>query len=109
MSDTREDTGTDERLSRLAKSTEDVRPRADFTARVMGAVANENAAAQHPGQARSASLREPPWWSDVPFVARRLLPVAAIAAAVGIVWAVRTSADVDTAFADSFDSVELEW
>ncbi len=91
------DQDVDERLARLAKSTDNVRPRADFTARVMSAVSAE--------KARPAS----DWWSDVPYVARRLLPVAAIAAAVGIVWAVRTSNDVDTAFADSYDSMELEW
>lgn len=88
----------EERLGRLAKATENVRPRADFTAKVMGAV---NAEKTKPAPSD--------WWSDVPFVARRLLPVAAIAAAVGIAWAVRTSGDVDTAFANSYDSMELEW
>ncbi len=88
----------EERLARLAKATEGVRPRADFTAEVMSAV-----------RAEPKSPSPSDWWSDVPFVARRLLPVAAIAAAVGIVWAVRTSSDVDTAFADSYDSMELEW
>ena len=88
----------DERLERLAKATENVRPRADFTDRVMRA-----ALAQKSVPAPSD------WWSDVPRVARRLLPVAALAAAVGVVWAVHSSSDVDTAFADSFDTVELEW
>ncbi|HSQ62269.1 MAG TPA: hypothetical protein VLM85_03615 [Polyangiaceae bacterium] len=95
MTDPRE---IDERLERLGKATEGVRPRAGFTAKVMSA-----ALAQAP------AARAPDWWSDVPRVARRLLPLAAIAAAVGVVWAVRATSDVDAALADTYDTVELEW
>ncbi len=89
----------DERLAKLGKATQGVRPRPGFTAKVMSA-----ALAQAP-----AAARTPDWWSDVPRVARRLIPVAAIAAAVGVVWAVRATSDVDTALADTYDTVELEW
>ena len=88
----------DERLERLGRATQGVRPRPGFTAKVMSA-----ALAQAP------AARTSDWWSDVPRVARRLLPVAAIAAAVGVVWAVRATSDVDTALADTYDTVELEW
>jgi hypothetical protein len=89
----------DERLAKLGKATQGIRPRAGFTAKVMSAALAQPAAAP----------RGADWWSDVPRVARRLLPVAAIAAAVGIVWAVRATSDVDTALADSYDTMELEW
>lgn len=95
MTDPRE---IDERLAKLGKATEGVRPRAGFTAKVMSAAL---------AQPRAATPAD--WWSDVPRVARRLLPVAAIAAAVGIVWAVRATSDVDTALADTYDTMELEW
>lgn len=95
MTDPRE---IDERLAKLGKATQGVRPRPGFTAKVMSA-----ALAQTPAAPTSD------WWSDVPRVARRLIPVAALAAALGVVWAVRATSDVDTALADTYDTVELEW
>jgi len=87
------DRDIDEKLERLSKATESIRPRTDFTARVMGKIAGEQS-----------------FWFELPRVARVLVPIAALAAAVGVVWGVATSDVVDTALADGDDdSVEVTW
>jgi hypothetical protein len=83
----------DTELERLTKATESIRPRPDFTARVMGKIAGEQS-----------------FWFELPRVARVLVPLAALAAAVGVVWGVATSDVVDTALADGDDDgVEVTW
>jgi hypothetical protein len=86
----------DQRLARLGLRTEAVRPSAGFSARVMQSVVAEAAEAA-PGLLESA------WFSS-----RRLLPVAAIAAALAVVWAVQVERSVDDELATSYASVELE-
>lgn len=86
--------GVDERLARLRRATEALRPRAGFNRRVMAAIEAEAPAARLYGIARPA---------------RRFLAFAALAAAVSMVWAVRSEGAVDEALAASSDAVELEW
>jgi hypothetical protein len=83
----------DQRLARLARGTEAVRPSAGFSARVMLAVNAEAA----------PNFLESAWFSS-----RRLLPIAAIAAAIAVVWAVQVDRSVDDELATSYASVELE-
>ena len=83
----------DQRLARLGRGTEALRPSAGFSARVMGSVAREAA----------PSFLESAWFSS-----RRLLPVAAIAAALAVVWAVQVDRSVDDELATSYASVGLE-
>jgi len=83
----------DERLAHLAAATRDITPRADFTARVMQAVQAE----QGPLFVR-AMVR----------AGRRFVPVAAIAAAVALVWAVRADDSLDEVLA-TYDATELPW
>jgi hypothetical protein len=83
----------DQRLARLGQSTEALRPSAGFSARVMAAVAAEAA----------PSILESTWFS-----ARRLLPIAAIAAALAVVWAAQVERSVDDELATSYAAVELE-
>ncbi len=71
MSDRHED--TDARLDRLRSATDPVRPGADFAARVAATIARD--------AARTG------WLGDLFRPARRLVPVAALAAALGLVWA----------------------
>ncbi len=89
------DEDIDERLERLASATRGVRPRTDFGARVMQAIEHE---------------REAGWLQDVLRSARRVIPVAALAAAVTVFWAIRSESSFDEAIAASLDdAVELEW
>ena len=83
----------DQRLARLARSTEALRPSAGFSARVRGAIARE----------ATPSFLESAWFSS-----RRLLPVAAIAAALAVVWAAQVDRSVEDELATSYASVELE-
>ena len=83
----------DQRLARLGRKTEALRPSAGFSARVMSAVAAEG----------TPSFLENAWFSS-----RRLLPVAAIAAALAVVWAAQVDRSVDDELATSYASVELE-
>jgi len=83
----------EQRLSRLAGATDALRPSAGFGARVMLAI-----------EAKAApSFLEATWFS-----ARRLVPVAAIAAALAVVWAVQVDGSVDDELATSYAAVELE-
>ena len=83
----------EQRLSRLAGATDALRPNPGFSARVMLAIEAEAA----------PSFLEATWFS-----ARRLVPVAAIAAALAVVWAVQVDSSVDDELATSYAAVELE-
>ena len=86
------DEDMDARLARLAKATEDLRPTGGFTGRVMAAIGRE----EPPGLI-------PTLWAS----SRRLLPIAAVAAACAAVWAVQSQATVDDALAVTYGSVDL--
>jgi hypothetical protein len=83
----------EQRLARLAGATDALRPSAGFSARVMLALDAEAA----------PSFLEAAWFS-----ARRLVPVAAVAAALAVVWAVQVDNSVDDEIATSYAAVELE-
>ena len=83
----------EQRLSRLSNATSALRPSAGFSARVMLAIDAQAA----------PSFLETTWFS-----ARRLVPVAALAAAVTLVWAVQVDSTVDDALATSYAALELE-
>jgi hypothetical protein len=82
----------DARLSRLAAATAPVRPRADFSSRVM-----QRVTAEQPGTL--LALRTPAW---------RFFPVGLLAAALAIFWAVSVDNQVNEAVASS-DDTELSW
>jgi hypothetical protein len=84
---------TEQRLERLRSATLGVAPRAEFTARVMRGVSGEVG-----------------WWSDLPRAARRLVPVAVLAAAVATGLAILSSNAFDDALSSTDDNgVEIEW
>jgi len=83
----------EQRLARIEGATNALRPSAGFSARVMLAIDQEAA----PG------FLETTWFS-----ARRLLPVAALAAAMAVAWAVQVDGTVDDELATSYASMELE-
>jgi hypothetical protein len=83
----------DQRLARLASATHALRPSAGFAARVW--------------QAIDAEAR-PSFWENAWFSSRRLLPVAAIAAALAVGWAVQVDRSVDDELATSYASVGFE-
>jgi hypothetical protein len=76
MNDLHED--TDARLTRLQAATAVLRPRPDFAARVAATIAREREGA------------EADWLSELFRPARRLVPVAAIAAAAGVLSAMQS-------------------
>jgi hypothetical protein len=87
----------DARLARLRHATRKVRPRRDFTQRVL---------------AVTVSVNEPPiavFLQDLPRIARRLVPLAALVAALGIAWGFTNDDAVDEALAGSYSATELEW
>ncbi len=83
----------DQRLEELGRATDAIRPRPGFDQAVMLRVL-----AEQPGLADDL-------WS----AARRLLPVALLAAALGVVWAVESDRSVDDALVFSDDTVDLAW
>ena len=83
----------EQRLLRLSGATAELRVSAGFSSRVM--LALEAEAAPH--------FLEHAWFS-----ARRLLPVAAFAAALAVVWAVQVDGSVDDELATSYASVGFE-
>jgi hypothetical protein len=86
----------DARLEKLTRATERIGPRADFSARVMRATADR--------------APEVSWWAELPKVGVRLLPVAALMAALCVTWAATNAGAVDDALTDNGDDVsELEW
>jgi len=82
----------DARLSRLAEATATVRPRADFSGRVMQRIGAEQAGTL-------LALRTPAW---------RFFPVGMLAAALALFWAVSVNDQVNEAMASS-DDTELSW
>ncbi len=82
----------DARLARLRGATEGLRPRADFSSRVMARIGEERAD-------MLSALRTP---------ARRFIPIGMLAAALALVWAVSVDQQVNEALAVS-DDVELSW
>lgn len=91
------DEDMDARLTRLTAATERVAPRRDFSARVAGAVSAKPA------------VVAPSWVDDAVRSARRLVPIAALAAVLGVVWAVQSDRAYDDAFAASYGDVDGEW
>jgi hypothetical protein len=85
----------DQRLARLSGATEGLRPSAGFSARVMLAIDS--------GAEPAPSLFVTAWFST-----RRLVPVAAIAAALAVVWAVQVDSTVDDELATTYASIGLE-
>lgn len=83
----------DQRLARLARETEALHPSAGFSARVMLAIEAESA---------------PSFWESTWFSSRRLLPIAALAAALAVGWAASLEHSVDDELATSYASAELE-
>jgi len=83
----------DQRLARLSGETAALRPTSGFSARVMRAIGAESA----------PSFFETTWFS-----ARRMLPIAAVAAALAVVWAVQVDGSVDDDLATSYASVGFE-
>ncbi len=83
----------DARLERLAHATEAIRPSRGFTSRVMGAVGSPSPSG---------------WLEGLRASSFRLLPMAALAAALAVVWAARSQASVDDALAVSYGSVDLD-
>lgn len=86
------DKDMDARLSRLADATAGVRPRSDFSARVMQRIA----------------IEPPSLWSSLGTPARRFFPVGMLAAALAVFWAVSVNDQVNEALA-SGDDTELTW
>jgi hypothetical protein len=83
----------DAKLSRLAKETAALLPTGGFTARVMAALERE----------QPLGLIEALWTSS-----RRLLPIAALAAAAAVVWAVESQTSVDDALAVTYGAMDLD-
>lgn len=83
----------DRRLARLSGATEGLRPSAGFSSRVMLAIDAQAV----------PNIFEIAWFS-----ARRLVPVAAIAAALAVGWAVQVDGTVDDELATSYASVGFE-
>ena len=82
----------DARLARLASGTEELRPRAGFSGRVMQRIGQEQLGTLY-------ALNAP---------ARRFLPLGMLAAVLAMVWAVSVSSQVNEALATS-DDTELSW
>ena len=80
-------------LDELLEKTKDVSPRNGFPERVMRAVEGE----------RVGLL------AFVPRASKRFVPIAAIAAAAAVVWAVTAVRDADDAAASSDETAEVEW
>lgn len=88
------DEAMDERLARIGQATASLRPRPGYDDRVMRAVQASRGAGAFDGVLRAA---------------RAVMPVAVMAAALAVGWAVRTDRAADMALASSFDAVEMEW
>ena len=80
-------------LDELLEKTSGVVPRAGFSDRVMHAVEGE----------RVGLL------AFVPRASKRFVPIAAVAAAAAVVWAVTAIRDADDATASSDDTAEVAW
>ena len=83
----------DVELARLGTATLALRPTAGFGERVMAAIQRE----------APVGMLDAIWASS-----RRMLPIAALAAAAAVVWAVQSQTTIDDALAVSYGSVELD-
>jgi hypothetical protein len=83
----------DQRLARLASSTEGLHASTGFSARVMQAIDAEAL---------------PGFWENAWFSSRRLLPVAVIAAVLAVGWAVQVDRSVDDELATSYAAVGFD-
>jgi len=87
---------TDARLERLKVATGSVGARPSFAARVAAAASREEAALD--------------WMSDLLLAARRLVPIAALAAPVGMIWAVQSEhAWSQARAANASAELDLQW
>lgn len=85
----------DQRIDRLKKATDDVRPRAGVQARVLAAARGRRA-----GEGLLFQL---------PRAARFIVPAAALAAVVAIGVALTQTSDVDDAMLSVDDTSEVSW
>jgi hypothetical protein len=83
----------DERLEALGRATEVVGPRPGFSRAVMQAI-----------EADSLGL-----WAQVAGLARRVIPLAAVVAALAIGLAVESDFAADEELASTFGAMEVEW
>jgi hypothetical protein len=81
-------------LAELARRTDALRPRPGFQARVLNAVRAERTSSFHSGLLGSG---------------RRVLPAAALAAVLSVIWAVASESSANAALAVVDDPVELAW
>ncbi len=88
------DSDIERRLARLAEASEGIRARPGFTDQVMLAALASTA---------------PSLTVDLTRSLRRVLPVAMLAAALCVLWAVVSERSTDDAFVAADESVELEW
>lgn len=82
----------DDELARLGRATAQVRPRADFSARVMERIGHEQLGTLY----------------VLGTTARRFFPLGVLAAAAAMFWAVSVDSQVSEALA-STDDLELMW
>jgi len=83
----------DARLERLRRATGSARSRPGFVDRVAAAVDREAV---------------PDWIGDLTRAARKLIPIAAVAAALGVAWATASERAWNDAIAASAD-LDVEW
>ncbi len=88
----------DEELARLTRSTDGIGPRPGFSMRV------EDAISRSPD---ASSFRD--WRDDLRTPARRLIPMAALAALISLVFAARTASAFDEAVVDSIEETDVTW
>lgn len=82
-------------LARLGEATKGIVAPADFPARVMEAIDAES---------------YPSWLSAMGRAGQRILPIAALAAAVALTWAAGGESAFDEALAASYDAAgEIQW
>ena len=89
-----EDERIETRLAELGRATSALSARAGYFERVMLAVHAETRTG---------------WRNELVRSARRLVPIAAVAAAGALTWAVLSERSADEAFAAWDETVELEW
>jgi hypothetical protein len=82
------------RLAELARLTEPIRPRPDFNARVLAAVARD---------------RRGVWTAELARSARSFLPLALALTVVSVAWAARAEGSTDAEIAAAEQPMELEW
>lgn len=91
---TESDEAMTERLAAVGRRTAALRPRGGYNDRVMRAVQASRGAGVFDGLVRAS---------------RAIMPVAVMAAALAVGWALRTDRAADMALASTYDVVEVEW